>query len=329
MTDHYEHLILKSLQGTLSADEKKALDAWMHQSEENRRAVEESKRIWMLGKTSETLPDFQTEQEWKKFETSLRDTPEIPVQPLRSRTGYWLRIAASVALLAACAVFLYVTLSKPEKIMAQATDNTLQVTLPDGSSVWLNRGSVITYLDDFNDDHRTLTLEGEAFFDVTKDPAKPFIIQTAHSRVRVLGTSFNVKEYVNDPGTEVHVVTGIVSFSGLNSNNDGIALRPGETAILDNSNGQLTRSTIDDLNRLAWKEKRLVFKKTALSDVVKTLQQYFKIHITIQNQNLLGCRFTSTFQDPTVEEVVEALTLSLNLNVVRKDDGYVLNGEGC
>jgi ferric-dicitrate binding protein FerR (iron transport regulator) len=223
---------------------------------------------------------------------------------------------------------LYVLFFSQETILKESHDTIVEVVLPDGSEVWLNRNSRLTYQDNFNEENRLLKLEGEAFFDVRKDPKKPFVIQTGKAQVEVLGTSFNVEAYAGSAETEIFVVTGLVSFSSL-SDSKGITIKPGEAGVLKNQNLSLI-SHGGQLNALAWKEKRLIFKKTALSDVVKALEEYFNVNIEIRNKNALRCRFTGSFDKPSLSEIIEALGVSLDLSIVeQRHSVYVVEGNGC
>jgi ferric-dicitrate binding protein FerR (iron transport regulator) len=215
-----------------------------------------------------------------------------------------------------------------ETIFKESGETMTQVMLPDGSTVWLNKNSRLAYHDDFNKENRTVILAGEAFFEVIADRQKPFVVQTPQARVKVLGTSFNVNTYAGESKTtEVFVVTGIVNFSNNKGANEGIDLKAGELAAASNNTVMLLTS--DDSNILAWKEKRLIFQKSPLNSVAKNLEAYFKIDIEIMNEDIGRCRFTGSFDQPTLEEIIEALSVSLDLTIVKKDDTYVVDGNGC
>jgi ferric-dicitrate binding protein FerR (iron transport regulator) len=119
-----------------------------------------------------------------------------------------------------------------------------------------------------------------------------------------------------------------VSFSALKTSQN-ILLTPGLTGVLNKSDGKLSLDDEDHTNVLAWKEKRLIFKKSPLREVIKVLKNYFKAEIHIEDQQLLNCRFTGSFEDPTLDEVIETIQLSLNLKVLHESDSYTLQGEGC
>ena len=175
---------------------------------------------------------------------------------------------------------------------------------------------------------RTLSLEGEGFFDVKPNPERPFIVRADEAEIKVLGTSFNVKAYKKEPQTEVFVITGKVSLSAADKSNN-ITLLPGSNGIFNKKDRTLLSENGEHLNTMMWKEKRLIFKKTPLREVVRTLRSYFKADIRIKNEKLLNCRFTSSFIDPTLPEVIEALSLALNLKLGYQSNVYDLDGEGC
>ena len=86
---------------------------------------------------------------------------------------------------------------------------------------------------------------------------------------------------------------------------------------------------VESQNVLAWKEKQLIFKRSSLSTVIKNLETYFRIDMEIRNEDISRCRFTGSFSEPTLEEIIEALSVSLDLNIIKKDDIYIVDGNGC
>ena len=327
MTEHHEQLILKYLQGTISASEQQELNAWMQASDENKKLVNDFVWMWKAGKSRIDTPDFHTSAEWHRIEKAIGQGQTKQAQSIQF-FGYAtpLKIAASIAVIAVFSWIIYSVVFRHETTLKQSGEEMVAVTLPDGSTAWLNHHSRLAYPDNFSKRSRTVLLSGEAFFEVKPDSEKPFIVQTKKARVKVVGTSFNVRAFEETAETEVFVVTGRVNFSNRRDK-QGITLRPGEMAVTENNT--IVRLGNEELNTLAWKEKRLIFKKSSLSRVVNNLETYFKIDIEIKNENVAGCRFTGTFDQPTLEEVIEALSISLDLTIVKKGDIYVVDGDGC
>lgn len=328
MAAHYEHLIVKSLSGTITSAEKQELDSWINESAENRRIAEDLEQVWKLSSEDVTVHDFKTAQEWSRFEATIAGESESQRGVVRITQTAWFRVAASLLLLALGTFVVYLGFFASNEVVHSTDDSTRSLTLPDGSRVWLNAQSRISHDADFNGNIRSVVLEGEAFFEVKEDASRPFIINTDLAQVKVLGTSFDVRAAKADQ-TKVFVVTGRVSFSAREHQDAGVVLTPGEGAALSSHDLTINRTVDHDPNLLAWKEKKLVFRKTAMSEVIRTLKQYFRTEITIKNKELLRCHFTSTFNDPTLDEVVEVLKESLNLNIVRQQNTVIIDGEGC
>ncbi len=324
MTEPYDQLILKLLSGTATADEQQQLARWTEQSVENKKALEDYRQVWTLG-DSKSFPDFDSVVELEKLESKL-DQEDKKIKVLSPYRSLVFKVAASVTLLIVCSFLLYQVAFKTETIVKESGAEKIQFTLPDGSKVWLNEKSKITYASDFNTE-RLIELSGEGFFEVTRNPDKPFVIRADKSEIKVLGTSFNVRAYENENQNEVYVVTGKVSLA--DDRDKIIILSPGEEGILNKKTDILSRSTETNPNHIAWKNKQLIFKKTSLTEVAETLEKYFQISITVKNPDLQKCRFTSSFNDPTLEEVIEAISIALNLNIVHQNKKYTFDGEGC
>jgi len=322
MTDEYDQLILKSLSGTATEEEQQQLARWMEQSQENRQAVEDYRKVWAL--RSSDLSTFDTHTELEKLEAKL-DQMHGTQKTLSSSRSIAYKIAASVALFTVGSFMIYQTVFRTETIVKESGSEKIQFSLPDGSQIWLNENSRISYRSDFAD-HRDLDLSGEAFFEVTHNPEKPFVVHADKSEVKVLGTSFNVRAVAGDMKNEVYVVTGKVRMS---EDDQAITLTPGEQGILNKEDHSLSRTTEANPNLIAWKSKQLIFKKASLAEVVETLEDYFDISITVNNPDLQKCRFTSSFKDPVLEEVIEALSIALDINVVHQNKKYTFDGEGC
>ena len=325
MSDNKEHLILSYLQGELSPEARQEFESWRSESEENRRMVDQFQHIWQL--TGNKKIDFQSQEEWRKLASSLHAAPEASVRKLNVQGKDWLKIAAAVLVVLLSSGIVYLTVFRVHEVRIQTADNNLHAVLPDGSEVWLNRNSRLTYDNNFDED-RFVNLEGEGFFDIKSDPARPFIIRTGDAQIKVAGTSFNVKAYARDIETEVLVVTGKVSLGTIDQSRS-VILTPGVKGILTRNDHRLITERQGNENSLAWKNKQLVFKKTPLRKVVKVLRSYFRKDIQVTNEKLLPCRFTGSFNDPTLDEVVETLGIALDLEVNVEKGTYMLDGAGC
>ena len=208
-----------------------------------------------------------------------------------------------------------------------------KIILPDGSQVWLNSDSKLSYGARFNDTIREVSLEGEAYFDVIKDQKRPFVVMTNALNIRVLGTAFNIKSYAKDATIETTLIRGMIE---VRKNNEPattkIVLTPNEKLIYNKSEALLVRpnneqntigkklealsvstlsKNIPDSSRVetAWIYGRLVFDGDSFVTLAEKMERWYDIKITIQNQSISKNRFSGVFEKENVEEAFKALQL--------------------
>ncbi len=208
-----------------------------------------------------------------------------------------------------------------------------KIILPDGSQVWLNSDSKLSYGERFNDTIREVSLEGEAYFDVIKDKNRPFIVMTNALNIRVLGTAFNIKSYAQDATIETTLIRGMIEVRKNNeSATKKIVLTPNEKLIYNKSEAILVRpnneqntiakklealsittlsKNIPDSSRVetAWIYGRLVFDGDSFVTLAEKMERWYNIKITIQNQSISNNRFSGVFEKENVEEAFKALQL--------------------
>ena len=159
----------------------------------------------------------------------------------------------------------------------------VEVTLSDGTHIWLNARSEFSYPASFNENTREVRLKGEAFFDVAKDRNKKFIVNTSRCEVEVLGTQFNVEAY-NENEFSTALIQGSVKVTDKSQPDESVVLEPNNTVSLNN--GKLTVTPITDFNPYSWKEGLITFKDINFKDLMKELEKNFGIRIIIDNHTL-------------------------------------------
>ncbi|WP_326992441.1 FecR domain-containing protein [Chitinophaga sp. 212800010-3] len=207
--------------------------------------------------------------------------------------------------------------------------------LPDGTEVWLNSGSHLTYHPDMgNLDTREVTLDGEAFFDVAKNTGKPFTIHTSRMNIRVLGTSFNVKAYTQDRITEATLISGAVEVQLNDGVERTIRLLPNQKIILQHAGDapstlvagysveNIHPNTADSVvAETAWRNNYLVFDNDDFEEVARKIERWYGVKIHLEGKKLKTYRFTATFKNETLPEVMEALkvTTSFHCRIVSNE----------
>ena len=192
-----------------------------------------------------------------------------------------------------------------------------QVVLPDGTKMWLNAESKIRYSIPFTRESRTVELAGEAYFQVAKNDASPFVVLSGNTTVRVTGTEFNLKAYPEEDRVEIALLEGSVRFSFTNNNNQQqyISLKPGNYMVFGKNDEtvQLTNAPLGKY--IAWHKNTLVFDETPMEEVARQLERWFGIKVILMGQDLKKYRFTTTFENESLYRVLELLELSSPIRI--------------
>jgi len=208
-----------------------------------------------------------------------------------------------------------------------------KINLPDGTLVWLNADSKITYTEDFNGKERVVELTGEAYFDVVKDKNRPFIINTKSIKIKVLGTAFNVRSYPNEKTSETSLIRGSVEVTMNDSPDKKIILKPNEKLVVKDATDKSAKKakdfTVDETPLLKlvplhyingdstsvetyWTKNKLAFDGESLESVAKKIERWYAVKVIIKDEGLKTENYTSAFEDESLPEVLNALKLTGN-----------------
>lgn len=226
----------------------------------------------------------------------------------------WLKVAAAILipLLITNAITWFI-LEKPNTQIAWQEvyvpkGEKQQMIFQDGTRVWLNSDTKLTYPVEFAGNQREVKLDGEAYFKVKKNPKKPFIVIVNNLSVKVTGTSFNVKAYEDEKLITTTLDEGKVSLL-TNQSNEPVeyALLPGQEAFYSKISSDITIVKSEVGQNSSWKEKKIIFKNTSLLDVVKTLERWYNVKFIIKNQRLTNYTYTITFRNEPLQNVLFAM----------------------
>jgi ferric-dicitrate binding protein FerR (iron transport regulator) len=333
----YLDLIAKRLSGNLLPQEERELSAWVEATPANRQFYDEMLQLWSLSAEYDTPYQPDTSKAWNRLSDRIEGNlatlapPQAAIIPLR-RTGFRTLITAAAAVVAlALGVWLFApSLFQPRwETIATTEGERREISMPDGSKVWLNQSSTLSYPKAFAT--RTVKLTGEAFFEVKKDPAHPFIISSGDIETRVLGTSFNIRAYPGEKNIKVSVVTGKVEVSVVSKKTNTpqaahLFLLPGDAGVYSKNEQQLdTAATV--VNPITWKAQQLIFKSTPLKQVIPILEDYFNTKINVTSPVLLDCTFTASFEYDSLDTVFLVLKEALvNIKIDKQQGEYFLSG---
>ncbi|MFN0033634.1 MAG: FecR family protein [Saprospiraceae bacterium] len=325
----YILLLSKRLSGEISLAESSLLDEWLRRSPENEHLAADTQRIWEKAEGYGKTFSPNLDADFQKVQARIRSAapPQLRVS---TTLGQRLMRAAAVLALLLSAVWGWQQFSAPSVseliVSAENTDNK-SIWLPDGSRVWLRKGSQLAYPQKWASRERRVKLRGEGYFEVQHDPAHPFKVELENGgSVEVLGTQFDVCQTTNQ--TSVLVRSGKVRFSPT-AQTQGPVLTANQKAVFDHSAAKVRVSNLTSLNELAWQTGGLAFVNTPLQQVVRDLEKFYDVKIAL-NPAMSGCPHSAPLTSQPIEKVLETLSLTYQLKVKKRGEReYELTGGEC
>ena len=312
MDKHYRDLLIRALKGTLDTASRREFDLWVADAD-NRRIYENALRIWddVQRRTSAYNPD--RDRLWEQLQSRIEvcGTPQRAERPAPKRR--WmpiLRTAAAVA--AGVVVTLFAVrpdLSRtpvPARQEFCAFGGKSLAHLTDGSTVWLQSGSTLAYDSSFGAESRNVKLRGEGFFDIAKDPERPFTVEVEGLRIRVHGTKFNVNTSHEDRTVAVSLVEGSVALDS--GNGETRRLHPGEIACYDPATQELNIRRGNGELVSCWAAGKLVFERQSLGEICRYLSRWYDIRIDISPALAHNYAYTFTLTDEPLEAILRIMS---------------------
>ena len=244
----------------------------------------------------------------------------------------WIKIAASLLLILASSIYVYryaATAFKTEvafKKVQTRKGQRLRIDLPDGSVAFLNAGSTLTFPESFSDTLRSVALTGEAFFEVVKNPEKPFVVKTTDIQTRVLGTSFNVRSFEADGATAVSLVTGKVRVTPEHPSREKQehVLAPGERLVYRQTDHTFEKVTFEIADITGWKDGVLVFNDTDFAATIERLEQWYGVEITVRHPPSKDWHVNGHFENEPLPEVLASIQFVYDIKYTIKDSNVIL-----
>ncbi|MES2418399.1 MAG: FecR domain-containing protein [Bacteroidota bacterium] len=333
--EEFLKLLSKKLSGKLSVNERETLNKVI---ENNRlyREIAAGLDRKLDPAQQENLQDNKLKATWELIDKAEKEgfisrfnysAPKVTV----INPGYFLKIAAIFILFVGAGLFVYrlteYQTNKNFLVLATTQQKSFKV-LEDGTRIWLNKNSSIRYNNAFGKQKRELFLEGEAYFDVARNKDIPMFVHAGGIDIEVKGTAFNVNAYKGDPEVQVALLRGQIEVSNRQDKKDKVVLYPNQKLIFapgqSNSTDQrflvlpITSGIADRQTR--WTSDTLVFYKEKLKDLAFQLEKKYELKIQIQSERLKEKRFSGTFINETIEQVLAALKLTYPLT-------YTINGK--
>lgn len=285
------------------------------------QAYKETEKIFSLREYIAFLNSLSTEDRlWKGVESRIKHRPVFQ---------HLVRYAAMIVLSVTfgAGLIYFSGIRRHEPAMASISSPRGQITslkLFDGSTVWLNSESTIRYSSDFNTGQRDVYIEGEAYFEVTRNKETPFIVHLERSQVKVFGTTFNVKSYPGSGEVEAVLMEGKIEFTG---NGQSVLLTPCERVIFSFEKGEIVKDQVDLEKTVAWKKGKYYYSNEKLPAILRQLQRWYDVEFVYDGNELADYNFTGIINhEKSIEYNMELIELTNKINVEFNGDKIIIKG---
>ena len=321
-----ETILVNYLQGECNDEEAARVEAWCEEGPENRKTLEQLYYTLFVGERIAVMNTVDTEASLDQFKSAIREKEKKAKR--KSISIRWGRYATVAAAFLTGLVFaggiawglLSNKLSDYEVITAAG--QRAQTVLPDGSKVWLNASSKIVYHNSLWSSDRQIDLSGEAYFEVAKDPSKPFQVEMNGASITVLGTHFNVKADAESDDITATLVEGSIRFEGAKQN---IVMTPNQQLTFNRSTNKVDVKEIDTDTFTAWKDGLLKYKSIPFTELIENLKDIYQVEIRIDDERLADPSITvsGTFnQKQSIEQILKVISHSLPIRWTNKTGNY-------
>ncbi len=325
-------LFSKYFAGECSETEMEKLNSWIARRDANRIFFNKLQKDQDLIDKYRMMKTVDVDKAWDNLATRIAAnadenlTVTIPARNKQysRKLPFLIGLAASILIITGLLITFKSLVDRRGFETINTSDNYASVTLPDKSKILLNRESKVIYSTDYGTNHRELFLTGEAFFEVTPDVEKPFIVKAGKARIKVIGTSFSVNERAGINKVEVFVEEGRVNLYREEMENTGLLVEPGYIGQLI-GNASSKHPNKDD-NYMAWKTRKIVFYETKLAEVFRVLEKVYGKKIVVENLEALNWPYTNTFDNQDLESVARVLAETFQFGIEQDRNKIVFTG---
>lgn len=355
MDPKIEQLILSYLEETISFENEKLLIEWFKNNPDSVKEFNDFRKIWGLTEITTQFDKDFLEKEWKFL---LQKVYRSKLKEKNKQNLFWNwipRLAAVFILGAVISAAIAYQIFNPNTIaltyyeVNTPAGSKSEVTLPDGTTIWLNAKSNLKYSNEYGRKDRKVFLTGEAYFDVKANPKKQFQVHTSDLNIKAYGTTFNVKSYPEENTVETTLIEGSIGVTRTkfkNKHEDEVMLEPNQRVVYYKpTNGIKADASSDEINSMeqekseiesqkltyliskgiepqeftSWKEGTLFINSETLQELAIKLERKYDMKIHFEDESLKSLKFTGSLENETIEQIIEAIGIAANINY-RIDD---------
>jgi ferric-dicitrate binding protein FerR (iron transport regulator) len=286
-----------------------------------------------LSPSDNSSVDYDSNSSWEAIEKRIYD-PSIRDVNADKSLWRWRGAASIAAVVVIGFLGLWLILPNSQKEIELITKATADgqkatVTLIDGTTIRLNSSSSISYPEEFTDSSRVIFLTGEAFFDVTPDKTRPFIIYSGEMKTTVLGTSFNIRAFADENDQQVAVKTGVVQVNFENQELNPVKLQVGDLLNFDTNLSDIELLKVNAESIAMWTQGYIYFDNERLEQVLKSLSRWYGVKFSVENPQLLDCKITLRQRDENLKNILEILKYASNVDYEFIDNQIIIKGKKC
>lgn len=324
-------LLESFMRGETSSQEEQLLANWLHSPEAKEELLDYYQETW--NNSGNDLAAEVQRRMYERIKSQMHTIPQLNQQKTKKRFPLRrvLQYAAVVLLVIMAGVggHLYTTVQVKDtehnnsKYLVQTDKGQrANITLPDGTVVWLNSYTQLQYNADYGTTKRIVTLTGEAYFEVAKNKDKPFIVKTEGVDVEALGTTFNIKAYQEDPRIVATLFSGAVRIA---SNENNVILSPDENATYDRNSGRLVINQLENSSYAKmWRDNELVFNGETLDEIAVLLNRMYNVQIIFKSERIKKYCFSGVICNNSLDNVIELISLTSPITYETRGDTIVL-----
>ncbi len=311
-----ESILINYLKNKASQEECIQVEAWSEASAANKKLLEELYYVLFLADRQAAISAIDVERSLAKFKKNLKKQ-EFKYKKVFRWKRYAVHIAAFLvgALFTGGAFWLYSQDNASSYMVSTEPGQRAQVVLPDGTRVWLNSSTQLTYKKEYWRSARNVDLAGEAYFEVKRNEHVPFTVRSKNIKTSVLGTKFNVRAHSGEERVVTTLLCGSVCVNAPDGTGEGFLLKPGQTLDVD---AKTYKAELIEYAQpkdvLLWIKGELRFEQATLADIVSTLEKHFDVRFKFANERLKNERFTCKFStDDNIAQILAVISLTKRL----------------
>ncbi len=328
-----DSILAKYLDGSATEQESAEVESWIAERSENQQVFDHFRQIWLQSQAVAFNAEirFDKKAAFRQVLNRIEQDAGSGEQPQKPRKlitfpSFFVRVAAVLAIGIGTYFVVRNFLPSNSEVLLTATNESIEILLPDSSIINLNAEGEIKYDENFTAD-RKISLTGEAFFEVKKQNNQSFIVRADDLEVKVLGTSFYIIAFEKDSLIEVGVKTGTVQVTPI-SGKKSVILKANEMAVYNKATHSFSQSEEYSNNKLFWKTAVLEFNEQPLHEVLSTLGEVYDKEIIFRQSELENCNFTGRFKNASLEEILGQLQLSFDIKVTMSEQ-VIITGKAC